>query len=239
MIRVVVVDDHELSREGLAAILAGEPEIEVVGTLPDGAPAAAFVAENAIDVVLMDVAMPVVDGITATAQVLERTPQAAVIMLTTLPDDEHVRDALRAGARGYLLKTCSAEELRFAVRAAKDGRRWFDPLVLERLAAGFAGLDPASTGGVDEPGEVPEVLMALTERELEVFREIGRGHSNAEIGETLFLSEKTVKTYVNRILGKLGLSSRVQAVVLAFESGFITRASATPDAESPNVNERR
>lgn len=227
MIRVLVVDDHELAREGLAAILAVEDDIQIVGTLDDGGPAAEFVVAHNVDVVLMDVAMPGIDGITATAAVLARAPQVAVIMLTTLPDDEHVRAALRAGARGYLLKTGSAEELRHAVRAAHHGRRWFDPLVLERLAAGFAGLDPAEVEAAVEPGEVPEVLMTLTDRELEVFREIGRGRSNAEIGETLFLSEKTVKTYVNRILGKLGLNSRVQAVVLAFESGFVTRANGT------------
>ncbi|MGO1544965.1 MAG: response regulator [Gulosibacter sp.] len=224
MIRVAIVDDHQLSREGLRAILTAEPDIEIVGMLPDGAGSGQLAATNSVDVMLMDIAMPGVDGIEATRDVRDQSPETEVIILTTLPDDDNVRAALRAGARGYLLKTSSASELISAIRDAHAGRRVFAPDVLDRLADRFSSAaEPGQSSGEGiAADEVPSVLAALTEREREVFREVGRGHSNAEIAKTLFLSEKTVKTYVTRILGKLGLASRVQAVVLAFEIGFVT-----------------
>lgn len=224
MIRLAIVDDHALSREGLRAILSEEEDIEVVGTLSDGVGAATYAASERLDVLLMDIAMPGMDGIAAARETRELAPDTAVIMLTTLPDEESIRAALRAGAHGYLLKTCSADELVAAVRDAHRGRRSFAPAILDRLASEFAGQGSGDEVDFTKLAEdtVPVELAELTERELEVFREIGRGRSNAEISETLFLTEKTVKTYVTRILNKLGLASRVQAVVLAFETGFVT-----------------
>lgn len=232
MIKIAIVEDQDLARDGLVAILSVAPDLEVVGALPDARGAADLAAREQVDVMLMDIALPGIDGIEATKQVLRRAPQTSVVMLTTLPDDEHVEKALQAGARGYLLKTSSAGDLVAAVRQAHHGRRPFAPEVLDRLSESFAASGPRH-----DPDAIPPALKSLTEREQSVFREVGRGLSNAEIAQKLFLSESTVKTYVARILRKLGLTSRVKAVVLAFETGFVTGTDAEhPDLAGSRVN---
>ncbi|GGA71007.1 DNA-binding response regulator [Pseudoclavibacter endophyticus] len=225
MIRVAIADDHKLVRTGLGALLDAEPDVEVRALFANGQEAVDYVAEHDVDVLLMDIEMPVLDGVEATRRVLELRPETAVIVLTTFHDDAYLAGALRAGAFGYLLKTGSTEELSQGVRDAHEGRRAFAPEVLDRLAKQFADGDAAGRrGGPPARGEVPAPLAALTRRELDVFVEVGRGRSNREIAEALHLSEATVKTYVTRILAKLDVRSRVQLVVLAFETGIVTRA---------------
>ncbi|MGO2113246.1 MAG: response regulator [Pseudoclavibacter sp.] len=240
MIRVAIADDHQLVRTGLGALLGVEPDIEVLALFANGQQAVDYVADHDVDVLLMDIEMPVLDGVEATKLVLERRPETTVLVLTTFHDDASLAGALRAGALGYLLKTGSTEELCQGVRDAQEGRRAFAPEVLDRLVTRFAG-DAASgaAGGSGATGiganrdgtrlapdsAVPARLAGLTQRELDVFVEAGRGRSNREIAEALHLSEATVKTYVTRILGKLGVRSRVNLVVLAFETGIVTSAA--------------
>lgn len=229
MIRVAIADDHRLVRTGLGALLDAEPDISVLGMLADGRETVEFVRATDVDVVLMDLEMPELDGVDATREVRELKPEVTVLILTTFVDDDRIAAALKAGAAGYLLKTGSTEELIAAVRDAASGRRAFAPDVLERLAQRFA--DPqarspygsASESGRGGPQGKPPELHLLTEREYEVFVEVGRGRSNHDVAQTLHLSEATVKTYVTRILAKLGIKSRVQIVVLAFETGIVTR----------------
>lgn len=211
-IKVVLADDHELVRAGIAAIVGAEPDIQVVGQASDGGQVVDLVNATGAQVVLMDVLMPKVDGITGLQRLQREHPQVAVLMLTTFNIDEHIENALRAGASGYLLKTAPAEELVAAIKAAAAGQQAFSTPVQERLVASYLGQNRAQ--------EPPAVLDRLTDRELDVFHELARGKSNSEIAETLFLSEATVKTYVTRILSKLELRDRVQAVVFAFKHGL-------------------
>lgn len=221
MIRVAIVDDHELVRTGLRALLQAESDIEVVAVLDDGAAAVEFVARAPVDVMLMDLAMPGLDGVAATRRVRAVRPDTAVLVLTTFPDDEHIARALHAGAIGYHLKTGSTRSLIAAVRDAHLGRRTYAPEVLDRLTDSFVA------DGTRRPVDgVPPELEVLTPRELEVFIQAGRGLSNPEIASLLHLSPASVKTYITRILGKLGLTSRVQLVVLAFETGVVTSGGA-------------
>ncbi|MGD9528753.1 response regulator [Pseudonocardia sp.] len=219
-IRVLVVDDQEMVREGFAALLAAQPDVEVVGTAGDGRAALAEVARlraahRCPDVVLMDVRMPVLDGIAATRE-LVRTggdgPQ--VLILTTFDLDDHVFDALRAGASGFLLKHAPARDLLHAVRVVAAGDALLAPEITRRLIAHFAAAGPPS------PARVAG-LAELTPREREVLVLVARGLSNAEIAAALVLAEQTVKTHVSRVLGKLGLRDRAQAVVAAYESGLV------------------
>lgn len=214
MIRVVIADDQDLIRGGLRAILELDGEIAVVGEAADGASAARVAAACEADVVLMDVQMPGADGIEGVRLVREARPEARVLMLTMFDLDEYVFGALKSGASGFLLKTTAPKELAAAIRACAGGELLFAPSVTRRLVEAFMREAPSIDG-------VPAVLAALTERELDVFRVIARGRSNAEIGAELYMGEATVKTHVTRILAKLGLRDRVQAVVLAYECGIL------------------
>ena len=215
MIRVVLVDDQPLVRTGLRMILSAVDDIEVVGEAADGAEAISACAELSPDVVLMDVRMPGVDGIDATRAVTATDSPPKVLVLTTFDLDDVVYEALRAGASGFLLKDAPEERLITAIRVVADGGSLFAPSVTRALIAEFAQRSrPPSTASVDR----------LTERETEVLVQIARGMSNAEIAEALFVTENTVKTHVARILMKLGLRDRVQAVVLAYECGLVTPA---------------
>lgn len=210
MIRVVVADDQDLVRDGLVLILGTQPDLEVVGEASDGVEAVAVVRSTRPDVVLMDLRMPHVDGIAATAQVLALAPETRVLVLTTFGVDEDVLSALRAGAVGYLLKDTPRAALLAAVRAVAAGEVLLDRDVLQALVTG------AVAAAVREPR-----LERLTPRETEVLRAVARGLSNAEIARELFLGESTVKTHVGKLLDKLGARDRVQLVVLAHASGVV------------------
>ncbi len=218
-VRVVLVDDHDLLRGGLAAILGAAPGIEVVGEAADGASAVRVIRELLPDVVLMDIEMPGGNGLAATRTVLREHPLTRVVLLTTFDLDEYVLEGLRAGASGFLLKTTPPASLADAVRACAAGRLQFAPSVMSRL------VDTYVRRGGPAPHGVPPQLQALTARELDVLRAVARGLSNAEVGAELYLAETTVKTHVARVLAKLGLRDRVQAVVLAYECGLVAPTS--------------
>jgi DNA-binding NarL/FixJ family response regulator len=212
-IRVLLADDQNLVRGGFRMILRGEPDIDVVGEAADGAEAVALARELDPDVVLMDLRMPNMDGIEATRQIIETSQDAPrVLVLTTFDLDEYVYEALRAGASGFLLKDAPEQQLLSGIRIVADGGSLFAPAVTRRLIERF------TAAARQEP---PPALATLTSRELEVLRLLARGLSNAEIASDLVVSEHTAKTHVAHILNKLGLRDRVQAVVLAFESGII------------------
>lgn len=217
MISVVIVDDQELIRTGFELILGSEPDIDVVATSGDGIEALEDIERWRPDVVLMDIRMPRLDGIETTQQLHDRLGDDApqVLILTTFDLDEYVYNALRAGAAGFLLKDTPPEALIEGVRTVASGDALLAPSITRRLIAQFAEGSTATTR------EVPE-LAELTDREREVLLCVARGLSNAEIGEELFVGETTVKTHVSRMLAKLGVRDRVQAVVLAYESGLVT-----------------
>lgn len=217
-IRVVLVDDHDLLRGGLAAILGAANGIQVVGEAADGASAVRVVRDLVPDVVLMDIEMPGGDGLTATRLILEEQPLTRVVLLTTFDLDEYVLEGLRAGASGFLLKTTAPAALADAVRACDAGQLQFAPSVISRLVNTYV-----QRGG-SAPQGVPPQLQALTARELDVLRAVARGLSNAEVGAELYLAETTVKTHLARVLAKLDLRDRVQAVVLAYECGLVAPA---------------
>jgi DNA-binding NarL/FixJ family response regulator len=216
-VRVVVVDDQEVVRAAFSALIDTQPDLTVVGTAPDGAAAVALCARQRPDVVLMDVRMPVMDGIEATRRIVTGADPSAcprIVVLTTFDLDEHVYDALAAGASGFLLKDVTAERLFDAVRVVAAGEALLAPAVTRRLIAEFARQRP-------RPGPPATALGGLTPRETEVLRLIAEGLSNPEIAARLVVSEETVKTHVSRVLGKLGLRDRTQAVVTAYESGLV------------------
>jgi DNA-binding NarL/FixJ family response regulator len=215
-IRVLLVDDHDLVRGGLSAILDSAPGIAVVGQADNGPSGLALARELQPDIVLMDVEMPGGDGLTATRGVLAACPDTRVIILTMFDLDEYVFHALRAGASGFLLKTTPPGKLVDAVKACASGETLLAPSVTQRLIQAYVQRPPAPPGD-----NVPPALHDLTPRELDVLKAIARGLSNAEIGAELYLAEPTVKTHVTRILAKLGLRDRVQAVVLAYETGLV------------------
>lgn len=217
MIRVLIADDQVLVRTGFRLILSGEPGIEVVGEAGDGAEAAALAEELTPDVVLMDVRMPGVDGIEATRRIVVDETSPRVLVLTTFDLDDIVYDALRAGASGFLLKDAPEERLLTAIQVVAEGGSLFAPSVTRRLIDEFSRRTPTAA---------PPALEELTARELEVLRLLAQGLSNAEIAARLVVSEHTVKTHVARILQKLDLRDRTQAVVLAYESGVVRPGSS-------------
>jgi DNA-binding NarL/FixJ family response regulator len=219
-IRVVVADDQDVVRAGFSALLDTQPDITVVGSAGDGAEAVRVCREQEPDVVLMDVRMPVVDGIEATRRLAAGDDEGPrVLMLTTFDLDEYVYDALRSGASGFLLKDVAAERLFDAVRVVAAGDALLAPAVTRRLIGEFARLRP-------RPATPPERLRELTPRETEVLCLVAEGLSNGEIAERLVVSEETVKTHVSRMLTKLDLRDRTQAVVTAYESGLVVPRSA-------------
>jgi len=216
--RCLIADDQAMVREGFAAVLAAQPGMAVVGQATDGADAVGQARQLDPDVVLMDVRMPVMDGLEAARQILGAAPgphRPRVLMLTTFDLDDYVYEALRAGASGFLLKDATAAELVHAVQVVAAGDALLDPSVTRRLIADFARRPAAGL-------RPPTALTVLTGRETEVLRLVARGLSNAEISDTLVIAEQTTKTHVSRILAKLGLRDRAQAVVLAYESGLVT-----------------
>jgi DNA-binding NarL/FixJ family response regulator len=227
MTGIVVADDHEVVRAGFAALLGTQPDFDVLGTASDGAAAVAVCRELRPDVVLMDVRMPGIDGIEATRQLMAGQDPPRVLILTTFDLDEYVFDALRAGASGFLLKDATAERLFDAVRVVAAGDALLAPAVTRRLISEFARIrPPAATAptGATAAAAAPAALAALTPRETEVLRLVAAGLSNPEIAGRLVVTEETVKTHVSRVLGKLGLRGRSQAVVAAYESGLIVPA---------------
>ena len=215
-IRVLIADDQQLVRTGLRMILEAEPDINVVGEATNGREAVAMARELGPDVVLMDIRMPELDGIEATRRVVQRNREAStrVLMLTTFDLDEYVYDALRAGASGFLLKDAPANQLAAGVRMVAGGDALLAPAITRRLIEEFAAAPPAPPA--------PPGLDELTPRELEVFRLVAQGKSNADIAAELIIGETTVKTHVTRMMMKLGVHDRVQAVVLAYELGVVT-----------------
>jgi DNA-binding NarL/FixJ family response regulator len=215
-IRVVVADDQVLVRSGFVVLVDVAADMEVVGEAADGAAAVAMVAQHAPDVVLMDIRMPVLDGIDATRQITTASPTTKVLILTTFDLDEYVYAALKAGASGFLLKDTHPEELLAGIRTLAAGEAMLAPSVTSRLIAEFASRPD------DAPPVRPAALIDLTDREREVLLEVGRGLSNADIGNRLHISPATAKTHVSRLLMKLGAHDRAQLVVIAYESRLIT-----------------
>ena len=213
-IRVLVVDDQELVRLGFCVILDAAEGITVVGEAADGEAAVSQVAAHEPDVVLMDIRMPGMDGLEATRLITGAPAPAKVVMLTTFDLDDYVYEALRAGASGFLLKDSPRHDLIAAVRAAAAGDALLAPSVTRRLIEAFARRPP-------ETAPSPSRLASLTARERDVLLLLARGQSNAEIASVLFVSEATVKTHVGNLLAKLGLRDRVQAVILAYETGIV------------------
>lgn len=214
-IRVLLVDDHELIRRGMRMVFDAEADIHVVGEAASGAEAVHMADEFAPDVVLMDIRMPEMDGIEATRRIVRTTPASRVLVLTTFDLDEYAFGSLRAGASGFLLKNTPPAQLMEAIRSIAAG----DALVSPRVTRAMLDLFAAKLPRESEPDEAK--VGVLTDREQDVLLAIAKGLSNAEIGESLFVSESTVKTHVGRILQKLDLRDRVQAVIFAYEVGLV------------------
>jgi len=217
-IRILVVDDHFVVREGLRTYLNLEEDMEVVGEAADGQTALTEAARLRPDVILMDLAMPVMDGVSAMRELRQRMPDVHVIVLTSYQDDQRLLPAIQAGAAGYLLKDGQPRELARAIRAARDGKALLDPAVAARLVAAIA----------QHPGKPPE--DALTPRELEVLSHIGRGMSNKRIARVLEISESTVKAHVGHLLAKLGAEDRTQAALHAQRMGLLEPGSQRPSS---------
>jgi DNA-binding NarL/FixJ family response regulator len=216
MIRVLLVDDQELVRAGLRGILRSQFGFEVVGECSDGSTVPGAVASLAPDVILMDVRMPVVDGVQATSELLTADGTPPVLALTTFDDDEVLAGMLRAGASGFVLKGVPADELQRAVRVVAEGGAWLDPAVTGRVLAAYRA--------APSPAAKPDAaLSSLTAREREVLSLIGAGKTNAEIAAALFVSEGTVKTHINHVFTKLQLRDRAAAVVFAFDHNLVSR----------------
>lgn len=219
MIRVLIADDQAMVRAGFAALLDAQPDIVVVGQAADGTEAVALTATTHPQIVLMDVRMPEMDGLTAARAILAEPDAPKIVMLTTFDIDDYVHDAIRAGASGFLLKDALPDDLVAAVRVVARGDALLAPSVTRRLIARFAAQPdraPLSPVGLDE----------LTRREREVLTEIARGRSNNEIAAELHIAEQTAKTHVSRVLGKLRVRDRAQAVVVAYETGLVVPAAS-------------
>jgi DNA-binding NarL/FixJ family response regulator len=214
-IRVLIADDQVLVRTGLRFLLDREPDIDVVAEAGDGEAAVRWALEHRPDVVLMDIRMPVLDGLAATRRLVSRGSTSRVLVLTTFDVDEYVFEALRAGASGFLLKDATADQLTAAVRTLAEGNALLDPAVTQRVITSFASARPPAARSASRVG-------LLTERERQVWELMARGLSNAEIAEALTISDATSKTHVSNVLAKLGLRDRVHAVILAYETGLLT-----------------
>jgi NarL family two-component system response regulator LiaR len=210
-ISVIIVDDHAVVRSGIRGFLEAQPDLQVLGEASSGAEGVKLAADLVPDVVLMDLAMPEMDGVEATRRIRDASPRTQVVVLTSFHDDAHIFPAIRAGALSYQLKDISPEELAQTVRLAAQGEAVLNPQVASRLVQELAGNRTAST----------DPLAELSSRELEVLKLIAEGLSNAEIAERLVLSQKTVKGHVSNILGKLHLADRTQAAILAWRQGMI------------------
>jgi DNA-binding NarL/FixJ family response regulator len=225
MIRVLLADDEPLMRTGLAMILDAEPDIEVVAVVDDGNAAVSGVHELKPDVVVMDVRMPVMDGVEATRRIIGSEPTThpvpAVLVLTTYHVDEAVRSSLRAGASGFVLKDAAPVELVAAIHAVANGEAWLDPAVAKRLLAEFKGRP-------ESPLPSSEQITGLTQREREVLVLIAHGLPNRAIADHLFISEATVKTHVSRVLMKMGLHDRAAAVAMAYRTGLVASDDPLP-----------
>ena len=221
-VRVLLVDDDDLMRAGLRSVLASDETIEVVGEADDGRAAVQAVRESRPDIVLMDIRMPDLDGVSATREVLACSAEVKVVVLTTFEQDDYIFDALAAGASGFLLKRTRPEELITAIHTVAAGDSLLSPSVTRRVLDRMATEPP--------PRLAAERLDVLTARELEVLELIARGLSNREIADSFVIEESTVKTHVKRILMKLGLRDRVQAVVFAYETGLIRPGPKAPTA---------
>ncbi len=216
-VRLLIADDEALVRSGLRMLVEGEEDIRVVGEAEDGEEALEAAARSRPDVVLMDVRMPRLDGLAAAERLLRRPDAPRVLMLTTFDEDEHVYEALRIGVSGFLLKTSPPEQLLHALRMVAQGNALIDPKVTRRLIEAF--------GRTLATGDAPPELDELSPREREVLELLARGLSNAEIAKRLYLSQATVKTHVARVLDKLGLRDRVQAVIFAYEARIVELGS--------------
>ena len=217
-IRVLIADDQRVVRDGLAMLVALIDDVEVVGTASDGAEAVRLAEDYRPDVVLMDLRMPGTDGIAATADLRQRLPSTRVLVLTTYADEDAIVPALQAGARGYLTKDASAEQIEAAIHAVHAGQTHLDPAVQERLVTAVVNRPLAPEPAVPGPGQKPP--DGLTAREAEVLTLLAAGLSNAEIGQRLYLSNATVKTHINRIFAKTGARDRAQAVRYAYQHGL-------------------
>jgi len=229
VIRVVIVDDQAVVRTGLGMMVDAEPDLTVVGQAPNGAEAIAVCADLRPDVVLMDVRMPVLDGISATRSIVSDGTAGAVVILTTFDDEEYLLDAVQAGALGFLLKDAGPDLIAAGVRAAHTGDTLIAPSMTRALLenrllgarSGGAGGGASGSSVPAPPAEHAPALASLSAREREVLTALVRGASNAQIAKDLWISEATVKTHISSVLGKVGAASRVQAVVFAYESGFV------------------
>ncbi|NGY57641.1 response regulator transcription factor [Lentzea sp. NEAU-D13] len=214
MIRVLIADDEPLMRAGIKAILGTADDIELVAEAGDGREAVQIVRERRVDVAVLDIRMPRMDGLACARELRTVAPTVRVVMLTTFGEDENIVRALSDGAAGFLLKDSAPEELLRAVRAVNNGEAYLSPMVTSRVVGMVA------TSGQPKRQEAQKAVAGLTEREVEVLALLGQGMSNADVGAKLHMSEATVKTYVSRLLAKLGLTNRVQAALLARDAGL-------------------
>ncbi len=217
MIRVLLVDDQTLVRQGIRMLLMTEEDLEVVGEAENGRQAVDQAAALKPDVILMDVRMPEMDGVAATREISQRFPAVGVIILTTFDDDEYIFEGLRAGARGYLLKDISSDEMADAIRTVAGGGALIQPSITRKVLAEFNRM--ASAPG--KPAAHPDLVEPLTERELDVLRSIAGGLSNKEIAEKLYITEGTVKNHVSSLIAKLNVRDRTQALLRAQELGLL------------------
>lgn len=215
-IRILLVDDQALFREGLSTLLSVYDDLEIIGEVNNGQEAIDFVVQDQPDVILMDLRMPVLDGVAATRQICADFPKSRIIVLTTFDDDEHVFDGLRAGAVGYLLKDVPSEKLVEAIRATAAGQSFLQPSIAAKVVAEFTRIS-------DAPPTDPQAALVepLSDRELEILELIATGASNKEIARKLYITEGTVKNHVTNILGKLGVRDRTQAAIKAKDMGII------------------
>ena len=210
-LRVLVADDHPFFRDGLRSLLTSSPDTELIGEAGNGEEAIALAADLQPDVILMDIQMPGMDGIEATRRIVQESPQVRVLVVTMFEDDGTVFRAMRAGARGYMLKGANYAEMLRAIRAVGNGEAIFSPQVAVRLVDYFASIRPATQ---------PEVFPELSDREREILDLIAQGHKNLEIAKSLYLSPKTVRNHVSNILGKLQVADRTEAIIRAREAGL-------------------